>query len=52
MQPLVVPSWIWVNLVILVAAAVFVRMKLAAREKARRQKPGSKPAQDLKAALK
>ena len=52
MQPLVIPSWIWLNLVILVAAAIFVWVKLAAQEKAKRQKPQSKSSQDLKAALK
>jgi hypothetical protein len=52
MQTLVVPSWIWLNLVILVVAAIFVRVKLAAQEKAKRQQPQSKSGQDLKAALK
>jgi hypothetical protein len=51
MQTLVVPSWIWLNLVILVAAAIYVRMRLAA-EKAKHRRPQSKPAQDMKAALK
>ena len=28
MQSLAIPGWVWVNLIILVVAAVFVRVKL------------------------
>ena len=45
MQPLAIPAWIWLNLVILIAAVVFVRIKLGAQAKATRQ---GRPAPQLK----
>ena len=41
MQTFVIPGWVWINLVLLVAAAIFVGVKLAAAEKTGRQKPVS-----------
>jgi hypothetical protein len=43
MQLFVVPGWVWINLILLVAAAIFVGVKIAAAEKAGRQKPEPKP---------
>ena len=39
MHNFVIPAWIWINLALLVVVAVFVGMKVAAAEKAGRQKP-------------
>ena len=39
MHTYVVPGWIWINLALLVVVAVFVGMKIAAAEKAGRQRP-------------
>jgi hypothetical protein len=53
MQNFVIPGWVWINLILLVAAAIFVWVKLAATEKAGRQKPESKPVSaDLRRAIK
>lgn len=41
MRNFVIPGWIWINLILLVAAAVFVRVRLAAAEKTGRRKPES-----------
>jgi hypothetical protein len=43
MQIFVIPGWVWTNLTLLVAAAIFVWVKLAVMEKAGRQKSESKP---------
>jgi hypothetical protein len=43
MQNFVIPGWVWINLVLLIAAAIFIGVKLAAEEKADRRKPESKP---------
>lgn len=43
MQIFVIPGWVWINLILLVAAAVFVWVKLAAADRTGRQKPESKP---------
>ena len=52
MQNFVIPGWVWINLILLVAAAIVVGVKLAA-EKAGREKPASKPASaDLRRATK
>ena len=49
----VIPGWVWINLILLVAAAILVGVKLAAADKAGRQKPGSKPVSaDLGRAIK
>lgn len=41
MRMFVIPGWAWINLILLVAAAIFVRVKLAAAEKAGQRKPES-----------
>ena len=43
MQTFAIPGWIWINLALLVGAAIFVWLKISAEEKARQQKPASKP---------
>jgi hypothetical protein len=43
MQTFVIPGWVWINLILLVAAAIFVWVKIAAAEKGGRQTPESKP---------
>lgn len=45
MQTLAVPTTIWINLVILVAAAIFVRVKLGKAASSREKKPQSRTAQ-------
>lgn len=53
MQPFVIPGWCWINLALLVAAAIFVWVKIAAEEKAGRQKPEQKPVSaDFRRAMK
>lgn len=53
MNTFVIPGWVWINFVLLVAAAIFVWAKLAAAEKAEPQKPESKPVSiDLRRAIK
>ena len=52
MQPLAIPASIWINLVLLVAGAVFVRVKLrkgagSKRETASRVAPTNATAADL-----
>ena len=39
MHNFVIPAWIWINLALLVVVAVFVGMKVAAAQKAGRQRP-------------
>ncbi|MGO1074285.1 hypothetical protein [Inquilinus sp. CA228] len=34
-----IPGWVWINLTLLVAAAIFVGVNIAAAETAGRQKP-------------
>jgi hypothetical protein len=41
MQTLAIPGWIWVNMVLLVAAAIFVRVKLGKTSSARKRQGGS-----------
>ena len=49
MQTFVIPGWVWINLFLLVAAAIFVWMKIAAEK---RQKPELKPVSaDLRRAI-
>ena len=43
MQSSGIPGWVWINLILLVAAAIFVWAKLAAEERAGRRKPEQKP---------
>ena len=43
MQNFAIPGWVWINLVLLVAAAIFVWVKIYAEEKAGQRKPASKP---------
>ena len=43
MQIFVIPGWVWINLIVLVAAAIVVGVTLASAEKTGRLKPGSKP---------
>ena len=57
MQTLAIPGWIWVNMVLLVAAAIFVRVKLGKASTTKRrdasETPERKTAQrDLNAAMK
>jgi Na+-transporting methylmalonyl-CoA/oxaloacetate decarboxylase gamma subunit len=52
MQVFGIPGWVWINLILLVAAAIFVGAQIAAAEKAGRQKPESKPVSaDLRRAI-
>ena len=39
MHTFVIPGWVWINLALLVAAAIVVGVKLAAAEKTARQRP-------------
>ncbi|MEO3431754.1 hypothetical protein [Inquilinus sp. CAU 1745] len=41
MRNFIIPGWIWINFILLVAAAIFVRVKLAAAEKTGRRVPES-----------
>jgi hypothetical protein len=43
MQTFIIPGWVWINLVLLVAAAIVVGLKLAAAERPGRRKPASEP---------
>jgi hypothetical protein len=43
MQTFVIPGWVGINLVLLVAAAIFVAVKLAAEDRTGRRRPASKP---------
>jgi len=52
MQTFVIPGWIWVNFVLLVAAAIFVGVKLAVEKKDGRQQPASVHTSPLKRAIK
>ena len=40
MQTLAIPGWIWVNLVLLIAAAIFVRVKLGKSSSAHKRPGG------------
>ena len=53
MRFFMIAGWVWINLVLLAGAAIFVWVKLAAEEKAGRQKPESKSVStDLRRAIK
>ena len=53
MNTFVIPGWVWINFILLVAAAIFVWVKVAAMEKAGRQRPDAKPVStDLRRAIK
>jgi hypothetical protein len=43
LQPFALPAWVWINLILLVVAAIFVAVKLAAAERARQHRLESKP---------
>ena len=47
-----VPEWVWTNLILLVAGAIFVWVKLAVMEKAGQQKSESKPVSGTTRAIK
>ena len=53
MQNFGIPGWVWINFLLFVAAAIFIWVKIAADEKARRRKPETKPVSaDLGRAIK
>jgi hypothetical protein len=52
MQTFVIPGWIWINLILLVAAAIVVGVKLAVAEKTGRREPGKPVSSDIRRATK